>query len=123
MSFGDRELSDTNQTVHFTGRFISEQGRSFRQTHRQITIGTLFIQIYLILEGAGHRTQGETFLCFIMRITHDKHTIEIVIPVTGNFIQFSLGKQRRLGELTAFGLLHILNPALQKLYHSGTLRQ
>ena len=38
VSLRNGELTNTNQTVHFAGVFVPEQCRSFRQTHRQITV-------------------------------------------------------------------------------------
>ena len=68
MSLGDRELPDTNKAVHFATFLIAEQGRGFSQAHRQIPIGAHPVQENLVLERTGHRTQGEAFLGFIVRI-------------------------------------------------------
>ena len=75
------------------------------------------------MEGAGHRTQGEAFLSFVMRVTQNEHAVQIVVPVAGNTIQIALSHQRSLGQQIATLLLHILNPALQKLDYASALRQ
>ena len=58
-----------------------------------------------------------------MRIAHDEHAVEIVIPVTGNLVEIALRKERCFGQLAALGLLIVLNPALEELNHSCALRQ
>ena len=44
-----------------------------------------------------------------------EHPVQIVIPVTGNLVEFPLCHQRCFGQLTAARLLDILNPALKRL--------
>ena len=86
MSFRDSELTHADQTVHFAGVFITEERGRFVESHWEVAIGTFPVQVDLVLERAGHRTQGETLALFIVRISEDKHAVEIVIPVTGDFI-------------------------------------
>ena len=75
------------------------------------------------MEGAGHGTQREAFLGFVMRVAQDEHAVQIVIPVTGDAIQITLSHQRGFGQEVATLLLHILNPALQQLDYARALRQ
>ena len=112
VSFRNGELTNADQAVHFAGVLVPEQRRSFRQTHRQITVRTLPVQIYLILERAGHRTQSEAVLGFVVRVAQYEHAVQIVIPVTGNLVQFPLCQQRRLSQQAAVCLFHIFYPTL-----------
>ena len=123
MALGDGELADTDQAVHLTGILVAEQGGRLAQTHGQIAVGTLAVQVHLILEGAGHGTQREALLGLVGRIAHDEHTVQIVIPVAGDLIQLTLGHQRRFGQQIAGLLLGVLHPALQQLNHAGALGQ
>ena len=123
MSLGNGKLADTDQAVHFTGILVAEQRGGLTHAHRQVTIGTCAVQIDLILERAGHRTQGKAFLRLIIWVAHDEHAVKIMIPVTRNLKEFTLGKQRSLGQQVAMRLLHILYPTLQLLDDTRTLRQ
>ena len=69
----------------------------------------------MILEGAGHRTQCETFFFFVVGVAQHEHTIKIVIPVTGDTIQVAFCHQRSFGQVVATALFGIFNPALEQL--------
>ena len=58
-----------------------------------------------------------------MRITQNKHAVQIVIPVAGDAVQITLGHQRGFGQQIAALLFLIFNPALQNLNGARTLRQ
>ena len=81
MSLGDGELTNSDKSVHLAAVLVSEQGRCFRQAHRQVTVAALSVQEHLILERAGHGSEGEAFLCFVCGVAEDEHSVEIVIPV------------------------------------------
>ena len=123
MALGDRKLTHADEAVHFAGVLVAEQRRRFAETHRQIAVAAAAVQIDLILERAGHRTQGEALLRLILRVAEDKHTVEIVIPVAGDLVKLTLGHERRLGQQVSVRLLDILDPALQQLNDARTLRQ
>ena len=59
MPFGDGELPDADEAVHFAGVLVAEQGRGLAVAQGQIPVGAHFAQIDLVLEGAGHGAQGE----------------------------------------------------------------
>ena len=121
VAFGNRELADTGQTMHFTGILITEQSGSFTVAQRQIAVTVLFCFVYIILERTGHRTKRIDFFIFFL-ISKDKHTILVVIPVSGNLVQITLGHQRCFGsDVSAFCFL-ILDPALKLLHHNHTVR-
>ena len=98
--------------MHFAGIFVSEQGRSFHESHGKIAVAAFFIEINLILEGTGHGTESEAVFGIVVRIAEDEHAVEIVIPVSRDFIKFSLGKERSFGEFVPFFLFDVFNPAL-----------
>ena len=123
MTLGDRELTHADQAVHLAGILVAEERRGFAQTHGQVAVGALTVEIHLILEGAGHGTQREAFLRFVVRVTQHEHTVQIVIPVTGNLIKLTLGHERGLGQKIALLLLNVLHPALQQLNDARALRQ
>ena len=81
MAFGNSELADTDEAMHLAGILIAEQGGSFAQTHGKIAVAAGAVEEYLVLERAGHGTQGKTFLGFIVGIAQYKHPIQIMIPV------------------------------------------
>ena len=58
-----------------------------------------------------------------MGVAQDEHTVQVMIPVAGNFIKLTLGHEGGLGQQVAALLLNILHPALQKLDDPGTLGQ
>ena len=58
-----------------------------------------------------------------MRIAQNEHTVQIVIPVTGDTVQITLCHQRGFGQQIAAFLLLIFNPTLQNLNGACTLRQ
>ena len=123
MSFRDRELAHADQAVHFAGVFLAEQRTGLTQAHRQVTIGTSAVQEHLILERAGHGTQGEAFLRLVIRIAQDEHAVKVMIPVTGDLVQLTLGQERRLGQQIAPLFLRVFNPALEQLDDAGALGQ
>ena len=98
--------------MHLAGILVAEQGGGFTQAHGQITVGALAVQIHLILEGTGHRPQGKALLGLIVGITHNEHTVQIVVPVAGDLIKLPLGHEGGLGQQVAPLLLNILHPAL-----------
>ena len=115
MALGDGELAHTDQAVHLAGILVAEQGGRLAQPHGQVTVGALAVQIHLILEGAGHGPQGKALLRLVIGVAQHEHTVQIVIPVAGNFIQVPLGHQGGLGQQVAGLLLGVLHPALQLL--------
>ena len=123
MTLGDRELTHADQAVHLAGVLVAEQRGRFTKAHRQVSVRAAAVQEDLILERAGHRTQSEALLRLILRVTHDEHAVEIVIPVAGDLIKLTLCHQRRLGEQIAVRLLGILDPALQELNDARALRK
>ena len=123
VTLGNGELAHTDQTVHLAGVLVPEQGGSFCQTHGQITVGTLAVQVNLILERAGHGTQGEAVLGLIVGIAQNEHAVQIVIPVAGDLVELPLCQQRCLGQQAAVCLFHVLDPALKQLNHSCALGQ
>ena len=123
MSLGDGELADADQAVHLTGVLVAEQGGCLAQTHGQVAVAAAAVQEHLILERAGHGTQGKALLRLIRGIAHDEHAVQIMIPVTGDLVQLTLGHQGRLGQQIATLLLGVLHPALQQLDNAGTLGQ
>ena len=120
---GDGELADADQAVHLAGVLVAEQGGRLAQTHGQVAVAAAAVQVHLILERAGHGTQGEALLRLVHGVAQDEHTVQIVIPVAGDLIQFPLGHQGRLGQQVAPLLLGVLHPALQQLHHAGALGQ
>ena len=125
MALGDGELAHADQAVHLAGILVAEQrARSRRQAHGQIAVGTAAVQIHLILEGAGHRAQGEALLRLVMRIAQHEHAVQIVIPVAGDLVQLALGHIGGLGEqISALSCSYILNPALEQLHDARALGQ
>ena len=112
MSLGNRELTNTCQSVHLTGILISEQSRSLAVTKRQITVGFLACFVYIILERAGHRAKCKDFFILLL-ISQYKHSVFIVIPVAGNLIKVTLCHQRSLGTYIAPVVVFlILDPSL-----------
>ena len=109
--------------MHLAGILVAEERGGLSQTHGQVTVGALAVEIDLILERAGHGTQGEAFLFLIIRIAENEHAVQIVIPVTGNTVKVALGHQRRLGKQVAALLLGIFDPALQNLNDARSLGQ
>ena len=109
--------------MHLGGSLIAEQRRRFAEAHRQIAVAAAAVQIDLILERAGHRTQGEAFLRLILRVAHDEHAVKVMIPVAGDLVELALGHERSLGEQIAVRLLDVLDPALQQLDDARALRQ
>ena len=123
MSLGDGELADTDQAVHLAGVLVAEQGGRLAQTHGQVAVAAAAVQEHLILERAGHGTQGKALLRLVGGIAHDEHAVQIVIPVAGDLVQLTLGHQGRLGQQIATLLLGVLHPALQQLDNAGALGQ
>ena len=109
--------------MHLTGVLIAEQGGRLAQTHGQIAVAAAPVQIHLILERAGHGTQGEALLRLVHGIAQNKHAVQIVIPVAGDLIKLPLGHQRGLGQQIAALLFGVLHPALQQLDDAGALGQ
>ena len=101
--------------MHLTAVLVSEQCGGLGQSHGQVTVGTLTVQKYLILERAGHGTECEAFLFLIVGVAQNEHTVKVVIPVAGNFVKLSLSHVRSLGELAALGSLNVLYPSLHQL--------
>ena len=123
MALGNGELTHADQAVHLARILVAEQGRGLAQTHGQVTVGTGAVQIDLILEGAGHRTQGEALLGLVVGVADDEHAVEVVIPVTRDLEELALGHERGLGQQIAVLLLDVLDPALQDLDDARALGQ
>ena len=78
--------------------------------------------VYKILEGAGHGTQCKHFLVHLF-ITQYKHTVLVMIPVTGNPVKVALCHKRSLGShIAPLIIFQVFNPSLEGLYHLGSLR-
>ena len=122
MAFGNGELTYTDQAVHFAGSLVAEQGGSLVIPQGQVAVGTLAVQVCLILEGAGHGTQGEHFVVLFLVAQHE-HAVFIVIPVAADLVQVALGHKGSLGQQPASLLLLILHKALQQLNDSCTVGQ
>ena len=85
MALGDGKLADAGQAVHLSGILVAEQGGSFAVAQGEFPVGVLVIFINIILEGTGHRPERKNlFVGFF--ITEDKHSVFIVIPMSGNLI-------------------------------------
>ena len=112
VALGDGELADPDQAVHLAGVLVAEEGRGLAQTHGQVTVGPAAVQEDLVLEGAGHGTQGEALLGLVVGIAQNEHAVQIVVPVAGDLIQLPLGHEGGLGEQIAALLLGVLHPAL-----------
>ena len=112
VALGDGELADSDQAVHLAGVLVAEEGRGLAQTHGQVTVGPAAVQENLVLEGAGHGTQGEALLGLVVGVAQDEHAVQIVVPVAGDLIQLPLGHEGGLGEQIAALLLGVLHPAL-----------
>ena len=123
VAFGDGELAHTDQAVHLAGILIAEEGGRLAQAHGKIPVAPGAVQKHLVLEGAGHGTQGKALLGLIVGIAQDEHAVAVVIPVAGDLIELALGHIGRLGQQIApLGLL-VLNPALEYLDGLGALGQ
>ena len=94
MTFGYGELTDTGKSVHLAGILITEQRRSLSIAQGQIPVGFLACFINIVLERTRHGTQGKYFLVLFL-VSQHKHTIRIMVPVSGNFIQIALCHKRR----------------------------
>ena len=123
MSLGDRELADADQSVHFAGVLVAEERGGLAEAHRQIAVAARAVEIDLILERAGHRTQRKALFFFIIGIAEDEHTVAVVIPVTGDAVEVALRHQRRFGQQIAALGFFVLDPALQDLNGLRALRQ
>ena len=89
MSFRNRKLTYTCQTMHFAGILVTEQSRCFTVTKWQGTVAVLFSFVYIVLEWACHWTKCKYFfICFF--ISEDEHTVFVMIPVTGNLVKITL---------------------------------
>ena len=86
MSLGDCELTYTDKTVHLAAVLVSEESGGLAESHRESSVRALTVEEYLILERTGHGAHCEAFLGVIVRVSYYEHTVEIVIPVTGNFV-------------------------------------
>ena len=120
MTLGDRELTDADKSVHLAGSLVTEQSGCFVISKRQVAVGTLLVEIRLILERTGHRTES-VHLAVAVGIAENEHAVLIVIPVSADFIEVALCHERSLCEQPAALLLLVLDKALQKLDHSRAL--
>ena len=121
MSFGDCKLTNSCQAMHLTGVLITEQCGCFTVTEWQITIAVLFCFVYIVLEWTCHRTKCEYFFVCLF-ITENKHTIFIMIPVTGDLVKITLSHQRSFCSYISTFCLLIFDPSLQFLHHDNTVR-
>ena len=108
--------------MHFTAGLVAEQGGGFVIPQRQIAIGAAAVEISLVLERAGHGTQGKNLFVLFLVAQH-KHALFVVAPVAGQLIQVAFRHIGRLGEQPAALLLLILHKTLQKLNDARPLRQ
>ena len=122
MRLRDRKLTYTGKSVHFTGIFTTEQCRGLTHTIWKITIGMLFILVYIILERAGHRAQRKYFF-IVFLITQYEHAVLIMIPVSGDLVEIRFCHERCTGtHITPVIILEIFDPSLQFHDHLGSLR-
>ena len=121
VSLGNCELTDSYKTMHLTGILISEKRGGFAKAHRKLSVGALFVKKYLILKGAGHRTEGEALLGVVVGVAHNEHTVKIVVPVARNLVKLALCHKGSFCKKVAPLLLLVLNPSLQALNGSRTL--
>ena len=120
MTFGNGELTDADQTVHLAARLVAEERGGLVVTKRQIAVGTLLVEICLILEGTGHRTE-RVDLVVVVGIAENEHAVLVVIPVTADLVEVALCHKGRFGEQPAALLFLVLDKALQELDHSCAL--
>ena len=118
---GRRIRSD--EAVHLAGVLVAEQGGRLAQPHGQVPVGPLAVEEHLILEGAGHGTQGEALLGLVIGVAQDEHAVQVVVPVAGDLVEVPLGHEGGLGQEVAALLLGVLDPALHQLDHPGALGQ
>ena len=123
MTLGNGELADADQAVHLAGVLVTEQGGGLAQTHGQIPVASCPVQEHLVLEGAGHGTQGKAFLLLVIGIAQNEHAVQVVIPVAGDPVQIPLRHQGSLGQQIAALAFLVLHPALQGLDDPGALGQ
>ena len=123
VTLGDGELAHTDEAVHLAGVLIAEEGRGLAQAHGQVPVAAAPVQEDLVLEGAGHGTQGKALLGLVVGIAQDEHAVQIVVPVAGDLVELPLGHIGGLGEEVAALLLLILHPALEHLDGAGALGQ
>lgn len=111
------KLTQADKTVHFSRFFVAEQGRCFSETHRQVSVGAYAIEENLILEGAGHGTQGKNVGAIVGGVSYYKHAVSIVIPMPGKLVEIAFCHEGCLGQQIAAALLLVLDKALQDLYN------
>ena len=109
--------------MHLAGILVTEQSGGLIESHWQIAVGAGTIEVNLILEWAGHWTQCEAFLGFIMWVAQNEHAIQIVIPVTADLVQFTFCHIRSFGQLVAPVCFSILDPTLELLDYLCTVWQ
>ncbi len=115
MTLGNGKLAHPGQSVHLAGILVAEQRGSLAVAQGQIAVGMLGGFIHIVLERAGHGTQGKNFLVLLL-VSHDKHTVLVVVPVAGNLVQVGFGHQGRLGtDIAPLIVLQVLNPTLHGL--------
>ncbi len=123
VSLGNSELADADKTVHFAAVLVSEKGGGLRKSHRKIAVGAGSVQKYLILERTSHRTERKAFLGFVVGVAEDEHTVQIVIPVSRNFVKLPLCHVGSFCKLTAAFRFNVLYPPLEYLNNSRALWQ
>ena len=122
MSLGNRKLTNTGKSMHLTGILVAEQSRGLAVTAGKIAIGLLACLVNIVLERAGHGPKCKYLLIFLF-VTKYKHTVLIMIPVSGNLIQVTLCHQRSLGtHIAPLIVFQIFNPSLHGLDNLCALR-
>ena len=122
VAFRDGELPHADEAVHLAARLVAEQGGGLVVPQRQVAVRPGAIEVRLILERAGHRTQGK-HLVVLLGVAQHEHAVAVVIPVAGDLIQIAFGHKRRLGQLPAAALFLVLDEPLQDLNDARALRQ
>ena len=115
MTLGNGELSYSDKTVHLSAVLVSEKCGGLAQSHRQISVGTLTVKEYLILERTGHRTESKALLFLVVGIAQNEHSVTVMIPVTRDLVKLSLCHIGCLCKNIAPLCLGILYPSLEKL--------
>ena len=125
------QAAHTSQTMHFAGLFVAVHRAEFKQTQRQLTVGTLTGFEDQIVHRAVHRLQvvvealldDVAVLILFLVQTHCRiHAILVPMQVAGSLIQTALGDVRSLHEAVVVLAMHFAGVILHRVDHSGALR-
>ena len=73
------------------------------------------------MERTGHRTQCKYFVVLFL-VSHNKHTVSVMVPVTGYFVKVGLRHIRSFGQHVTSLFLFVFDESLQNLEHLCALR-